>query len=401
MGAPTRAQPVLDTVIPTASRWSDDAFLDALRRQTDPLADATVAALERDHGIAAVNRIFRSLHADDRAIPADAPAPFQAFVEATRKPLPGLDEARLDRGGATFCRHALSSSVVLLLSSLPAGYSAPCLSRILTVSGDLGAHPYKRLMGVLQLLIDISQARAFQRDGTATVSAQKMRLLHAGVRRVVPRYRPDYVERHGPVVNHEDMLATIMGFSWLVVDGLRSLGAGLLPEEEEDFYYLWHTFARMMGIHPEGRPEDASLVPATLAEAAEFYAAYSRRQYTGPDVNPDGVTLSRINLRMVESFLPWWARLVGLGLLPRLLMTQLLGEEGIRRVGIEPLGGHRALGSAFSALLRVLQRISDDCPGHLGERLGRLVFEGMIVTSRGCEVTFLVPDSVAAMRKLA
>jgi len=30
------------------SRWSDDRFLDSLRRQTDPLADSTVAALERE-----------------------------------------------------------------------------------------------------------------------------------------------------------------------------------------------------------------------------------------------------------------------------------------------------------------------------------------------------------------
>jgi len=383
------------------SRWSDDSFLDSLRRQTDLLADTAVAALERDHGIAAVNRIFATLHADDRAIPADAPAPFLAFVEATRAVLPGLDEDRLDRGGAVFYRHGFSAAVVLLLSSLPNGYSAPCLSRILTVSGDLGAHPYKRLMGVLQLLVDISQARAFQPEGAATVAAQKMRLMHAGVRRVVPRYRPDYVERYGKVVNHEDMLATIMGFSWLVISGLRMLGAGLRPAEEEDFYYLWHTFARMMGIHPEGRREDASLVPATVAEAEVFYTAYARRHYVGAAANPDGVALSRVNLAMVESFVPWWGRLLGLGLLPRLVMTELLGEEGMRRVGIPPLPGHRLLGSAFSLLLRLLQDLADDSPGHLAERLGQLVFQDMIDKSRGGEVTFLVPDSLEAMRELA
>jgi len=385
----------------TESRWSDDSFLDSLRRQTDPLADTTVAALERDHGLDAVNRIFATLHADDRAIPGDAPAPFRAFVEATRTPLPDLDEDRLDRGGAVFLRHGFSSAVVLLLASLPAGYSAPCLSRILTVSGDLGAHPYKRLMGVLQLLVDISQAHAFLPDGAATVAAQKMRLLHAGVRRVVPRYRPDYVERHGPIVNHEDMLATIMGFSWLVIHGLRTLGAGLKPKEEEDFAYLWQTFARLMGIHPEGRPTDPSLVPATIAEAAEFYAAYARRHYVDAAANPDGVALSRVNLEMVESFVPGWARLLGLGLLPRLVMTELLGEEGMRRVGIAPRAGHRLLCAGFTGLLRVLQNISDDCPHHLGERLGQLVFQDMIDISRGGEVTFLVPDSLAEMRKLA
>jgi hypothetical protein len=385
----------------TPTRWSDDTFLDALRAQADPFADATVAELERDGGLPAVNRIFATLHADDRAIPADAPAPFRAFVAATRAPLPDLDQERLDRGGAVFLRHSFSSAVVLLLASLPDGYSAPCLSRILTVSGDLGAHPYKRLMGVLQLLVDISQARAFQPYGAATVAAQKMRLMHAGVRRVVPRYRPDYVGCYGPLVNHEDMLATIMGFSWLVIDGLRTLGAGLRPHEEEDFYYLWHTFARMMGIHPEGRPEDASMVPATVAEAGEFYASYARRHYVGADANPDGVALSATNLAMVESFVPWWGRLLGLGWLPKVVMTELLGDEGMQRVGMAPVTGHRLLTGGFSLLLRIFQDIADGCPAHIAERLGRLVFQGMIDVSRGGEVTFLVPDSLADMRRLA
>jgi hypothetical protein len=228
-----------------------------------------------------------------------------------------------------------------------------------------------------------------------------MRLLHAGVRRVVPRYRPDYRDKYGEIVNHEDMLATIMGFSWLVIDGLRTLGAGLKPKEEEDFYYLWHTFARMMGIHPDGRPEDPSWVPATVAEAGTFYAAYAKRNYVDAARNPDGVTLARINLAMVRSLVPWWARLLGLGMLPRLVMTELLGEEGIERVGISPLAGHGFLGHAFSFLLRMLQDLSDDIPTHLGERLGRLVFQDMIDIGRGGEVTFLVPDSLAEMRELA
>jgi hypothetical protein len=82
-------------------------------------------------------------------------------------------------------------------------------------------------------------------------------------------------------------------------------------------------------------------------------------------------------------------------------MTELLGEDGMERVGIDPLTGHRALGKGFSALLRLLQDISDHCPQHLGERLGRLVFQDMIDVGRGGEVNFIVPDSLAAMRELA
>lgn len=383
------------------TRWSDDLFLDGLRAQTDVLADATVAQLEASGGRAAVNEIFKYLHADEREIPAGAPPAFLAFCAATKAPLPDLDLARLDRGGAVFLRHSFSCAVVLLLSSLPNGYAAPCLSRILTVSGDLVRHPYKRLLGVLQLLIDVSQARAFRPSGAATVAAQKMRLMHAGVRRIVPQYRPDYVERYGPPVNHEDMLATIMGFSWLVIDGLRTLGAGLRADEEQDLYELWREFARMMGIHPPGAPHDASLVPATVAEAGEFYQAYCRRHFVDASENPDGVKLAAVNLAMVQGFVPWWGKLIGLGMLPRLVMGELLGDEGMRRVGMSKLPGHRPLLLLFAGILRCLQWLSDETPGHLGERLGRLVFSDLIEIGRGGEISFLIPESLADLRELA
>ena len=72
-------------------------------------------------------------------------------------------------------------------------------------------------------------------------------------------------------VNHEDMLATIMGFSWLLIDGVRRLDLPLGHDEAEDLYYLWRVFALLMGIHPPGRPHDDSLIPPTIADAAAFY----------------------------------------------------------------------------------------------------------------------------------
>ena len=96
------------------------------------------------------------------------------------------------------------------------------------------------------------------------------------------KYRPHYQEKFGVPVNHEDMLATIMAFSYLLIDGMRRLDLELQEAEAEDLYYAWRVFALLMGIHPDGRPHDDSLIPATLAEAAEFYASYVRRNNTMP-----------------------------------------------------------------------------------------------------------------------
>jgi uncharacterized protein (DUF2236 family) len=369
-------------------KWSDDGFLDSLRRQGDPLADEAVLRLMAHREVRAVNEIFKSLRADDDPIPADAPEPFREFVEATRELPPGIDRDRLARGGRVFLKHALSAAVAMLASSLPRGYAAPCLCEILSISRDLQKHPYQRLMGVVQLLVNVSNPGAFEPDGKAVVTAQKLRLLHAGVRTMVPRFRPGYEERHGVPVNHEDMLATIMGFSYLVIEGIRRLGLPLSETEAEDYYYLWYVYARMMGI-----PEE--YVPTTVAEAGEFYDAYVRRHDSGSAENPYGVILTQDNLDMMKSLIPRPLRLLGFGTAPSIAMAELMTPEELARVGMRPIAGHRVIRAVLHLALRLVQG-AETLP--FSSRLASVIFQDMIDTSRGGEVTFCIPTTMIALR---
>ena len=381
------------------SRWSDDVFLDALRRSGDPAADAAVAGLIADGGLAAVGAIFKLLRVNDSPLPPDAPQPLKDFMAASAGLPPDLDLPRLPNGGRAFLRNSLPSVVVLLASSLPRGYAAPCISEILGISGDLERHPFGRLMGVVQLLINISDADAFQPCGRAIVSAQKLRLLHAGIRAISGRHRPHYEERFGVPVNHEDMLATIMGFSWLLIDGVRRLDLPLADDEAEDLYYLWRVFALLMGIHPPGRPHDDSLIPPTLADAATFYDAYVRRNDTAAERNPYGVVLTQENLKMMTSMIWWPLRLIGLGWAPRIAMTDLLTPEELARVGIAPLIGHALIKAGLAQMLR----LGRDVGLHTSftARLSRLVLQGMVDVDRRGEVPFSIPMSQEDLRSAA
>jgi hypothetical protein len=343
--------------------------------------------------------MFRLLQTNASSLPADAPAPLTAFMSATAGLPPHLEVARLPRGGQAFLRNSLPSVVVLLASSLPRGYAAPCLCEILSISGDLERHPFGRLMGVVQLLINISDADAFGPSGRAIVTAQKLRLLHAGVRALVPKYRPDYQTRFGAPVNHEDMLATIMGFSYLLIEGIRRLGLPLAAEEAEDLYYMWRVFALLMGIHPPGQPHDDSLIPPTIADAGVFYASYVRRNDTSADRNPYGVTLTQDNLRMMRSMIPRWMRLIGLGWAPTVAMAELLTDEEMARVGVAPLPGH----TVIKALLGAILRLGRDVGGHtsFAARLSRLVLQGMVDVDRRGEVSFSIPVSQVDLRSAA
>ena len=373
------------------SQWSDDRFLDGLRQSGDPLADAAVVRLREEGGSRAVGQAFRVLQGNSTPLPADAPPALKQFMSEAAGLPPDVSLDRLHAGGQAFLRNALPSVVVLLASSLPRGYAAPCLTEILSISGDLARHPYERLMGVVQLLVDISDGHAFVDGGRALVTAKKLRLLHAGIRVLTDQHRPQYRATYGVPVNHEDMLATIMAFSYLLVDGIGRLGLSLPQREAEDLYYVWQTFARLMGIHPPGQPFDASLVPGNLAEAAEFYAAYVRRTNTPADRNPTGVALTTANLAMMQKLLPRVARAFGAGVAPRLFMTELLSREELARVGFSPLPGHALLEGMVTLVLRIGQWAGER--DALVDKLAHLIMQGMVAVDRRGEVEFSVPFS--------
>ena len=85
-------------------------------------------------------------------------------------------------------------------------------------------------------------------------------------------------------------------------------------------------------------------MPGSVGEAAEFYAAYTRRHYVDAAQNPKGVVLAHDNLQHAPGpdAARWW-RLAGLGAVPRIYMQDLIGAEGCARVGIDPVFGHALL----------------------------------------------------------
>jgi len=290
-----------------ATRWSDDAFLDEIRRHVDPEADACVARVFAEGAAAGSAALFRHTTSNDDRLPEGSPPALVEFFQATRPLPPGADPARLARGEFVWMKNAFPAALVLLAKSLPEGYAAPSFGQVLSFSGDLERHPYRRLLGVLQMVVNVSSPGGFAENGKAVNTAQKMRLMHAAIRSLVlRRMKPPFdAARLGPPVNLEDMLATIMGFSWLLIDGVRRLDLPLGDQEAEDLYYLWRVFALLMGIHPPGKPHDDSLIPATIAEADTFYASYVRRNDTTAERNPYGVVLTQANLTMMTAMI-WW-----------------------------------------------------------------------------------------------
>jgi hypothetical protein len=378
-----------------------------LRLDGDAEADACVAALAESGE--AFRGLFQFLNSNSARPPDTAPVPLKTFFAgALRVPTPDgrpADLVRVRAGERAFQSHACCGALVLLANSLPAGYAAPNLAKVLVMSGDLNTHPYKRLLGVLQMIVNVTSANGFDPEGKAIVTAAKLRLLHAGVRRIVRHNIPDYDATFGVPVNHEDMLGTLMGFSLLVIRGLQELGIPLSGQEAEDYYYLWQTFGLAMGIHPPGAPDSTEFIPSTLAEAREFYSSFERRHYRTATENPEGVELTRACLMMLEvivSHTPF--RRLGVSRVPRVYMQRLLGSAGLVQRGLQPVRLHALMQWILLTPLRLWTYLGSRADGSglrvFHDRLAEMFFQGLIDRTLDGEVTFLIPERLSDLHSL-
>ncbi len=379
----------------TTHRWSG-TFLDAMKQQSDPLADAAFARILADGEQSRIGQMFAGLDTNNAAPPAALFPQASEFIATTGRLPAWVDLKRIQDGEATFWKHAYGIALVLLAKSLPEGYAAPNLARILNMSGDLRTRTYKRLLATLQLVLNVSSCTGFGPNGRAIISAQKLRLLHAGTRFIARKTLTDFEARYGVPVNQEDMLGTILGFSLLVINGLRTLDSGLTKKEEEDFLYVWKVFGIMMGIHPPGEPENPAYLPDDVADAEEFYRHYRRRHYVGPSENRDGVLLGAANLAMLTEMIPTPLRWLGFGVVPRIVMQDLMGPEACARIGIAPVRGHRFV----KWLLITGHRLLAPRTKHGHHRLAKVIFGDMITGAYGGEVTFTVPASLDDLRQM-
>ena len=391
-----------------STKWSDDAFLNQLRQLGDPEADQCVRALRRLPGDQDLRAQFHQLTTNDANMPDSMPLVADEFFQRFRAlPSPDgrpVDMARLQAGRKVFLDHCLMSCLALLLKSVPEGYQAPNLTVLLHRTRDLDDHTYVRLLGVLQMVVNVCSLDGFKPGGKAIITANKLRLLHAGIRHIVERNIPGYRERFQNPVNLEDMLGTIMAFSLLVVEGLDTLRTELTPQEAADYYYVWTVFALLMGIHPPGRRDDTSYVPQSLDEAREFYRSYARRHYNPAVQNPEGVELTVQLIKTVRSLLPkTFLRHFGLLQLPRLYLWDLIGDAAMQSLGQKPVRLFpRWLLNFFPWLLGALWRKADKWKPlrRLHEKLSAFLLCDLIASSYDGEVTFLVPERLRCLREL-
>ncbi|MGC4958950.1 oxygenase MpaB family protein [Actinomadura citrea] len=333
-----------------------DRYMDALRLKGDPLADATVEALFGSGQVGEYNTLMRWFTTSGQALPDGLPDAARDYLQATATPPDWIDWGVMEQARQFFIDNDVHVSTALSFAAMPACYVVPHVAKLLSATHSL-AYPSRRMAETGQFTVYLMQPEAFQAGGRFLPAAQKVRLLHASIRRHLKE------QGHWPepvAICQEDMLGGLMMFSIQVLDALHRMGIHITAEGADAYYYAWRVVGVILGIEPDTIPPD-------LQAAREFSDRYMVR-HMGP--SPEGVHLTRQLIDLYEEVVP------GTLLDPVVpaLIRYLIGDTSADWLQV-PRTRFDSLIRIAPALLGALEWVEDRGPWaeHISDRLGHLV----------------------------
>ena len=265
-----------------------------MRQAGDPSADALIDELARTEQIRAVSRILRHLVDNDQPLPDDVPPSLAEWLERTAEVPAWADHERLERGCTVVVEHGPQVCVALATASLVYCYAGYPGVKVLTFSRRLDHDAVRRVGETAQFVLAVMAPGSLHPGGRGIRKIQKVRLLHAAIRQLVTRSGRWSSETDGLPLCQEDLVGTLMSFSWIVVDSLRRLGVRVEDQEAEDYHYRWRVIGEMLGIDP-------AVIPVDLTGARELTDSIARRNHRR---SPEGIEMTRALFELHANSLP-------------------------------------------------------------------------------------------------
>lgn len=335
------------------------AQLDQLRQIGDPLADEAVAAIIADKGPEEARHLFDRLIRNIELPKDELPASLQPFWQATNALPDWADWERIELANDFFLDHGPRFLVFLYYKSLPILYSCAKGAEVLTRTGRL-AHGSeqpevfsRRIAETGQFLINVMAPEALKPGGIGIQAIQKVRLIHAAIRRFVGNSPGWNREEQGVPINQEDMAVTLMTFSIALTDGLKQFRIEEEREKIEAYIHCWSAIGRNMGIQGE-------LLPSDSARARLLMTTILRRQSRASEA---GKKLTQALIDFSKDKLPAEIRQ-----LPHWMILHLAGKDIAAKLGVQPSPG--CLGLALPAFLKTVFRMEESLEDKLKEPLG-------------------------------
>lgn len=272
-----------------------DAILDQARTRGDALADDTVTALFQAGDTAAVSALMGTLMRNDDLAPAGLPPVVIDYLSRTATTVARTPDS-VARGERVFAEYGPEIMMLLCCYSLPSSYAARKGVQVLHRTAYLAKRPNRRLFETAQMIVDVMSPGGLGPRGRGMRTAQKVRLMHAAVRHLiaVDTSAPWPTADFGVPINQEDLLGTLMTFSWITIDGLRKIGLPMSAEDQQAYLEAWLAVGELMGVEPQ-------LLPRTVADAKAATELIERRQVTA---SAEGREMMEALLTMMQHNVP-------------------------------------------------------------------------------------------------
>ena len=345
----------------------DDALLDAMRQEVDPPADAVAAALSGGgaHRLVAELIKNRQMWDPDGKPSRLLPEQIRAYMTAASALPQWCDEALVREAEGFFLQYGLASSTLLACASLPQCYIMKYGTEVLAYTKFLQVNPARRVRETAQMVMDVMCPGGLRPMGRGVRATMKVRVMHAIVRHMIqhdPRARanpsdPEMRRTFGRPINQEDLVYTLLTFSYVVVQGFQTMGYGMSERQRNAYVHCWNVVGYLMGIREE-------LLPARFADAEELFAAIARRQHGASEA---GQKLTAALLKAVEEAVPGELH----DPLPAALTRKLVGHATADALRIPRPGGLMrvrlaALLGTWALAAHVLRRLYKDRPFRFG-----------------------------------
>lgn len=373
---------------------SDDT-LEQMSKLGDPPADTLVSELiQRGRAEEAhANHLFDLLASNRDPVPANLPPAARAYFESTAQ-LPAWADPELIRQGQDFFQlYGQQITLLLFCRALPLLYACPRGAETLVRTGRLQEARGKRdrfgalnhrILETAQFLLDVMDDGGLGPDGRGIRSTQKVRLIHAAIRRFLTDAGWDATDLGAPI-NQKFLAGVLYSFSVAMLDGLKLIGVMPSAAEERAYLHSWSVVGHILGVHDELNLRDP-------AAARELFARILEQETGESDA---GRELTRSLIDYMNSRLP----LGFFNAFPGFMMQLQIGKRKARLIGVTEKAPWwmRAMYRVMRFFLRVrdaadnrswlLRKISEEFSKRL---LRALVF----VYNDGKKIQFDMPPSL-------
>ena len=347
------------------------------------MADQVVGDLFAAGKVDSVNALMRTLVQND-GIPADQLPPAVHDYLARSGQLPDwADAKKIEAGERVFWRYGPAVIAILHCYSLPFCYAGRKGVQVLALTSRLYTNPTRRIIETAQMVVDVMRPGGLGSVGTGICAAQKIRLIHAGLRFQIGSYAGWDRQKFDLPINQEDMAGTLLSFSYITLEGLRRLGYELTEEEREGYLHAWNVVGHVLGMQTE-------MLAGNYADAAVLADRIATRQFAACE---EGQMMTRALLDMMRHEIPGNL----LDDVPAILMRYLLGDRVAAMLGVSAAEVSELLIGPLRALTAVRSKLMHDCAelAHVHELFGRALIEGIVYVGRGGQrIPFTVPTEL-------